>query len=700
MRRVAIVGAGYISAIHADALATISGVSLVAAVDQNREAAERLARRHGVGAVYTNIEALIASRSVDAAHVAVPPPLHRAVAQPLLQAGIDVLLEKPLAANGTDAEALAAIEAIEGAGRLGVNQNFVHHPAHLRLKAALSKIGPIEHVHLLYNVPLRQIAARQFGHWMFAEPKNILLEQAVHPLSQILDLIGAVEEVSALAGPGVDIGRATLFRPTWQVQLRGRHASADLQFAVGRDFPFWRIDVVGTDGVASADILANRMVVLTRSRYPDFSDVAIGGLSTALQTAVQGVGSVARYAGSLVKVTGRSDPFFLSMRNSIAAFHAGYPAGTPRLDGRFGANLVSLCERMAAVVGGATVEAPPLLPSAETPVQADIALLGGTGFIGGHLTRELAARGLKLSILARNIDALPAEYHVPNITLVRGDVHDRDTICRAIGSAKMVVNLAQGAGGANDEEIVANISSAAATVTECCIELGVERLVHLSTIAALHLGSPSRAITAATPTDPKLDLRAVYARGKALAEHAVLGKAQGSALSVVILRPGIVVGTGGLPFHSGVGFFNNEQHCLGWDDGRHPLPFVLAEDVATATAAALTAPGAVGRTLNIVGDVRLTARQYIEALGQAMRRPLRFHGNAPWKLAALEAGKWVLKQAVGRRDAVRPTYWDIKSRGLSAPFDTTTEKALLDWTPISDRSVFIERAMAPFARQA
>lgn len=698
MRRVAIVGAGYISAVHADALAAIPEVTLAAVVDQNREAAERLAKRHRVASVFTDVEALITSKCVDAAHVAVPPPLHRAIAEPLLRAGIDVLLEKPLAASSSDAEALAAIE---GGGRLGVNQNFVHHPAFLQLKRALPRIGPVEHVHVQYNVPLRQMVARQFGHWMFATPGNILLEQAVHPLSQVLDLIGPVKEFSVASGPEVSIGHGKMFRPIWQMQLRGHTAGADLQFAVGRDFPFWRIEVVGTDGVIDADILNNRTVILARSRYPDFADTAISGLSVATQTAGQGLASLCRYAGSLVKIIGRSDPFFLSMKNTIAAFHQGYPTGTPKLDGRFGADLVSLCERMAAAADRVTEVKAPLsgvAPASEERGDTDVALLGGTGFIGGHLLRLLSERGLKVSVLARNIGSLPAEYHQPNVTLIRGDVHEPLDIRRGIGSAKLVVNLAQGAGGSSEDEIVANIKAAATRVAECCVELGVRRLVHLSTIAALHLGNSGTPVTAATPIDPRLALRAVYARGKALAEAATFEKAAGTALEVVVLRPGVVVGAGGLPFHSGVGFFNNEQHCLGWDDGRHPLPFVLADDVAAATVAALTASNLSGRTLNLIGDVRLSAREYIAELGRAMRRPLRFHGNAPWKLAFLEAGKWALKRAAGRRDAVRPTYWDIKSRGLSAPFDTTIEKELLGWKPEADRRAFIERAIKPFER--
>lgn len=697
MRRVAIVGAGYISAIHADALAALPGLELSAVVDRNRPAAERLAKRHRVASIFSDVQELIDSRVAQSAHVAVPPPLHRAVAEPLLQAGIDVLLEKPMAAHGSDAEALAALP---GPGRLGVNQNFVCHPAFLKLVAALPKIGRIEHVHVLYNVPLRQLVARQFGHWMFAEPKNILLEQAVHPLSQVLALLGDALDVSATAGRPLPINEQHSFYPVWHVSLRCEKASADLQFAVGRDFPCWQVSVVGTDGVACADILNNRTVTQLRSRYPDFTDVAIGGLSMATQFAMQGAGSIARYGGSLLKLLPRNDPFFLSMKNSIAAFH--FPGGSvPSLDGRFGAKLVTLCEKIAADVGAPGGAPATAAAQAARPATAsDVAILGGTGFIGTHLVRALLREGKRLSILARGIDALPSEFRDSRVQMVRGDVHDPEAVARCIGSARHVVNLAQGAAGATESEIIESMVTGARLVAEACIARGVDRLVHFSTIAALYLGDASAAITAETPTDPKLPQRAVYARGKALAERAAMEVARGSPLAVVILRPGVVVGDGGLPFHSGVGFFNNEQHFMGWDDGRHPLPFVLVEDVARAAVQALAAPEAAGKTLNLIGDVRLTAREYVRLLGNAMERPLQFHGNAPWKLTVLEAAKWALKRAAGRSEAVRPTHWDIKSRGLSAPFDTSQEKRILGWKPVADHGAFVAAAIKPFAPKA
>ena len=134
--------------------------------------------------------------------------------------------------------------------------------------------------------------------------------------------------------------------------------------------------------------------------------------------------------------------------------------------------------------------------------------------------------------------------------------------------------------------------------------------------AALIMMSP------ASPPDPRTE-REPYSRAKAVAEAELMRLHARDGLRVCILRPGLVIGEGGSPFHDGAGFYNTDRHCLGWNHGDNPLPFVLVEDVAKAVVCALEAPDVDGRCYNIVGAVGLTAREYIAELARALDRPLR-----------------------------------------------------------------------------
>ena len=686
MSRVCLVGAGYISRVHSDAIGSLPGLQVTAVVDPNDSAARSLA---GPGAaVHASVDQALAAGGFDRAHVLVPPDRHESVAMPLLDAGIPVLLEKPLAATGQAAKRLVA--GASGAS-LGVNQNFVHHPAFARARTLIDagRLGPARSLTCTYNVPLRQLGAKQFGHWMFQQPGNILLEQAVHPLSQIVSLAGPISDMTALAGPAIEISPGLPFVSTLNVLLQGAALPAQLRFAVGQEFPFWQVQVVCDDGVVVADILANRVFTYNRSRWLPAVDEALSGLRTAAGVAGHSVRGVLDYSLSTAKLRPRSDAFFLSMRASIAAFHAALDAGVkPELDGEFGARLVDLCERLSR----------DCFPPAKAPAQArepvdgspDIAVLGGTGFIGTHVVRRFVKAGQRVAVMARNTHSLAPIFSDPNVILHRGDIRSPDDVSRAIAGAKVVINLAHGGGGATFETVRAAMVGGAETVARACQDAGVGRMVYVGSIASLYLGPQPGAVTGNTAPDPQETKRGDYARAKVLADRAMLSMHRERGLPVVILRPGVVVGEGGLPFHSGVGLYNNDQHCIGWNAGRNPLPFVLVEDVAEAAYLAAFADGIDGKVYNLVGDVRLSARDYTRALGQALRRPLRFHPQSARWLWTEDSGKWLVKRATGR-NVPAPSVRDFLSRGMLARFDTSDVKQDLGWSPTADPVRFIER---------
>jgi predicted dehydrogenase len=101
--RMAVVGCGHLGAIHARLLAARADAELVAVVDPVADCRDRVAAAHGCRALAEPRELV---GLVDAAVVAAPTGLHTGVAVPLLEAGIDLLVEKPIAAGVEDARAI------------------------------------------------------------------------------------------------------------------------------------------------------------------------------------------------------------------------------------------------------------------------------------------------------------------------------------------------------------------------------------------------------------------------------------------------------------------------------------------------------------------------------------------------------------------------------------------------------------------
>ena len=99
--KVAVVGCGHLGTIHARLLAAREDAELVAVVDPVPAARDRAATAHGCRSLASPLEL---EGLVDAAVVASPTDLHAESALPLLEAGIDVLVEKPIASNRREAE--------------------------------------------------------------------------------------------------------------------------------------------------------------------------------------------------------------------------------------------------------------------------------------------------------------------------------------------------------------------------------------------------------------------------------------------------------------------------------------------------------------------------------------------------------------------------------------------------------------------
>ena len=117
---VAVVGAGAFGRNHARVYHELSGqdssIKLAAVVDSDLARAEAIAREYNAHA-YAWIDQLLQSEKIDAASIAVPTIHHLAVATELMEAGIDVLIEKPLAATLEEADTLVALA--QRLGRIG-----------------------------------------------------------------------------------------------------------------------------------------------------------------------------------------------------------------------------------------------------------------------------------------------------------------------------------------------------------------------------------------------------------------------------------------------------------------------------------------------------------------------------------------------------------------------------------------------------
>jgi len=196
--RTAVIGTGYLGRFHAQKYAAMPDVELVAVVDTDLDRAREVAAETGTEAV-TNLNDLLGT--VDAASVVVPNIYHFDVALPLIQAGIHVMLEKPLTNTLAQADQLIALAA---------EQKVVLQAGHLeRFNPAVGFL--LEKA----NAPLFIEAHRLGGFKNRATDVDVVLDLMIHDIDIVLTLVKSpVVEIRAagyrVLTPNIDIANARI----------------------------------------------------------------------------------------------------------------------------------------------------------------------------------------------------------------------------------------------------------------------------------------------------------------------------------------------------------------------------------------------------------------------------------------------------------------------------------------------------------
>ncbi len=691
-RRVALVGAGYIAEWHAKCMASVAGVELAAVCDPLRSRAEALAAQFGVPRAYGRLEEMLDAERLDAVHVLAPPDRHFAVARTAMEAGLDVLLEKPMCDRAEDCDALVQLAQERGV-RLGVGHNFLFAEPYERLRRDVRAglLGRIDHVTITWNRFLPQSVFGPFTIWMLREPRNIMLEIGSHLAAHMLDLVGEPEALEVRAGNAMVLPTGRSFYRRWQVQAAVGHAAVEMRASFVPGFGEYSVHVRGQLGAATADIERNTYVLHQhRPADPDFENRAMVA-HHARELQRQGRETLRRYILSKLKVEKRGTPYGASIARAMDGFYAPDQMDE-RVSGALGARVIGICEAIGSLAGlredapRAVAAAPHPLPPAKTLV------LGGTGFIGRELVRQLAAEGRGVRLLGRSVAGLPEELRA-QVECVSGDLLSRDDLARAMEGVECVAHLAR-----SNVKTWADYQhyeiDATRQVAECALAAGVKRFVYTGTIDSYYAGRHAGTITEATPLDPRIGQRNLYARAKAASEEMLRGMQQAQGLPLVIVRPGIVIGRGGSPFHWGVGMWWHDAVCQVWGEGVNKLPLVLVEDVARGIIAAMDAPGIEGRSFNLVADPCLSAQEYLDELDRAGAMRVQRHATPIASFYAKDMLKWVVKMAVRHAERRMPSYRDWESRTQRAVFDCTAAKTELGWQPTSARAEMVRRGIA------
>lgn len=196
--RAAVIGTGYLGRFHAQKYASMPGVDLVAVVDADCQRAAAVAAETGTQALAEYGPLL---GRIDCASLAVPTPLHVPIACDLLRAGIDVLVEKPLATSVPEGRAVV---------ELATQQGRILQVGHLeRFNPALVAVREI------LTEP-RFVECHRLGPFVErGTDVDVILDLMIHDLDVVVSLVDSeVIQVEAVGvpvlTPHIDIANARL----------------------------------------------------------------------------------------------------------------------------------------------------------------------------------------------------------------------------------------------------------------------------------------------------------------------------------------------------------------------------------------------------------------------------------------------------------------------------------------------------------
>jgi uncharacterized protein YbjT (DUF2867 family) len=225
-----------------------------------------------------------------------------------------------------------------------------------------------------------------------------------------------------------------------------------------------------------------------------------------------------------------------------------------------------------------------------------ILLAGGTGTLGRKVIPLLLARGLDCRVLARNADT-SGDLGL-GVETVAADIRDRSAVRQAMQGVDTVVSMIQGFGGAAALGARTVDRDGNLTLIEAAESAGVRNMVLLS-------------IDQAAPDHPSELFRMKHAAETAL---------KASGLRWTIIRPTAYMETW-------LGLVGRPLVATGrtrvFGDGRNPINFVAADDVARFVEMGVVDPLLEGETVVLAGPQDLTFDQFTAVVADVTGRPGR-----------------------------------------------------------------------------
>jgi NADH dehydrogenase len=221
-----------------------------------------------------------------------------------------------------------------------------------------------------------------------------------------------------------------------------------------------------------------------------------------------------------------------------------------------------------------------------------VCVIGGSGFLGRHVVRRLAAQEIFVRVPTRRRERAKQLILLPTVDVLTADVHDPKTLERLVAPVDAVINLVGILHQSRGETFERNHVELPRKIAGACRETGVRRLIHVSALKAA------------------FDAPSAYLRSKAEGESQ-MHAAQAIGIQTTIARPSVMFGRDD-KFLNLFARLARLLPAIALASPSARFQPVFVEDVAQVLVGCLTDPHTFAHTYDLCGPKVYTLRQLVE----------------------------------------------------------------------------------------
>jgi predicted dehydrogenase/nucleoside-diphosphate-sugar epimerase len=517
--RLAIVGCGAIvEKVRLPALVGSDEFAVVALVDPVRERAEELACGLAQPAIFADIDQL--PNGIEAALIATPNHLHTSLAIRLLERGIHVCVEKPLATNAGDCRRMIEAAKMHG-GVLMTALDRRYRPQYVRVRQLVlcGALGAIHQVTIREGAVHNWPSVSGFYTDQVAAGGGVLLDSGIHALDQLLWWFGEPVDLNysddSSGGPEAECRLELAF---------SSGTSALLEFS--------RLRALG----AITEIQSEAGTLRFSPWSPKIEFIPAPGRRETLPDC--GTESEPSGAG-----TNGASGLWQDFANAI---REGLPTRATAEDGLQATRLVERCYGVRTQL---TLPWRDSLPVAVRGTRLTgvsglqgrrVLVTGGSGFLGGRIVEKLRfEHGAEVIVLTR-APARAMRCARTGARVFTGNMSDAGAVRAAARGCDVIIHCARDDTPDENQRLQRTLEGTR-NVIDAALEFGVDRMIHVSSMVVYER---PRGVTL-DESCPRQQGHSIYERMKCASEELVLEAIQREDLRAAIVQPTIIYGPHG-----------------------------------------------------------------------------------------------------------------------------------------------------------